>query len=153
MMGKYRKRPVEIEAVEWQDDFIVDGEDTAPAWVKEAFGNGTLRFGDEDPWELYVDTLEGRMLVSVGDYIVKGVKGELYPCKPDVFAMTYEEAHDTLDWKRSVVRANDLLNDIVSEEACGNVEIPNVAYSCISTAAQSLATVEGGFAEDVEELR
>ena len=41
--------------------------------------------------ELRIQTLEGSMIASVGDYIIKGVKGEFYPCKPDIFEMTYEK--------------------------------------------------------------
>lgn len=56
--------------------------------VKQAAPGEILREGDT----LYIGTLEGEMRVSPGDWIIKGVKGELYPCKPDIFAATYEAA-------------------------------------------------------------
>ena len=43
---------------------------------------------------MYIDTLEGIIMASVGDYIIKGVNGEFYPCKPDIFLKTYEEVHE-----------------------------------------------------------
>jgi len=90
-MKSYRKKPVEIEAVQW------DG--TAPAassivdWMLA--GGGTARFVDYDPDSeanpyLDVETLEGTMRASVGDWVIRGVKGEFYPCKPDIFAATYD---------------------------------------------------------------
>lgn len=70
-----------------------DGEYYVPQWAIDAHFNGVLTFGEYNkgcPCELFVKTLEGDMLVSVNDYIIKGVMGELYPCKPNIFEMTYE---------------------------------------------------------------
>ncbi len=65
-----------------------------PDWARDAFQNGTMYFDslkcEEPPVELFIDTLEGKHHVSVGDFIIRGVHGELYPCKPDIFAKTYE---------------------------------------------------------------
>jgi hypothetical protein len=83
-MPKYRKKPIVVEAVHYAGETVV-----MPKWIQQAFKNGTL-FYDED--DLYVETLEGTHHVSVGDYIIQGVKGELYPCKPDIFNKTYEKA-------------------------------------------------------------
>lgn len=86
-MAKYRKKPVEIEAFQYDGDFTnKDGCYYVPAWAVHANVEGTLYFEDG---ELYVKTLEGIHHASVGDYIIRGVKGELYPCKPDIFEMTY----------------------------------------------------------------
>lgn len=86
-MGKYRKKPVEIEA--WQS-FKNAGTETCtwPGWIMEALTDAVI-FSLDD--EIYVSTLEGDMHVADGDWIIKGVKGELYPCKPDIFALTYDE--------------------------------------------------------------
>lgn len=77
----YRKKPVVIEAVQWDGNLetlnVFPKEDTEP--VK-------LRNGD-----LYIQTLEGEMKASIGDFIIKGVQGEFYPCKPDIFEKTYEK--------------------------------------------------------------
>lgn len=88
---KYRKKPVEIEAFKYDGDLKGrDGKYYCPTWAELAFENGTIFYGGQPPVELYINTLEGTHHVSVGDYIIQGVKGELYPCKPDIFEATYE---------------------------------------------------------------
>jgi hypothetical protein len=80
---KYRKKPVVIEA------FQFFAKDTPhPDCVKYHRNTQQLQFGEH---YYYIKTLEGDMTVSDGDYIIKGVKGEFYPCKPDIFSETYEE--------------------------------------------------------------
>lgn len=82
---KYRKKPVVIEAVQWDGMKVSEVTD----WVETALEDNTLfRMG----CDVIVSTLEGQMKASVGDYIIKGVNGELYPCKPDIFEKTYEQA-------------------------------------------------------------
>lgn len=82
---KYRKKPVEIEAVQWISDNIEQ--------VYEMLGDNLIINTDEDKDEVkhFINTLEGKMEMSWGDYIIKGVKGEFYPCKPDIFELTYEK--------------------------------------------------------------
>lgn len=75
---KYRKKPVVIEA----EQYFFVGNPTPHPMVKQQLTSLGLRH--------YIPTLEGEMAVSEGDYIIKGVKGEFYPCKPDIFEMTYE---------------------------------------------------------------
>lgn len=92
-MAKYRKKPVEVEAWQFNDTF-----QTAPEWVKEAVRDGVITVkADMYPSELenrtinlLIKTLEGDMCAEPHDYIIKGIKGELYPCKPDIFEQTYE---------------------------------------------------------------
>lgn len=81
-MPKYRKKPVVVEAFRL-------GYGEYPSW----FYKKVLEHEIIAHIEGYVEiiTLEGRMTASVGDYIIKGVKGEFYPCKPDIFLATYEE--------------------------------------------------------------
>ena len=76
-MAQYRKKPVVIEAVQWL------GHETHPKVSTEPRK-------DSDPSTGWIYTLEGPMKVTIGDWIIKGVKGEYYPCKPDIFEMTYE---------------------------------------------------------------
>ena len=85
-MSKWRKKPVVIEAFCW-----TGGPDQTedPEWCVDAIKAGTVRFGT-DPFCMEIDTLEGTHRANPGDYIIQGVKGELYPCKPDIFAATYE---------------------------------------------------------------
>lgn len=94
-MAKYRKKPVEIEAFQYDGDLKdKEGNYYVPEWAVKAFEKGVMYFRtfefDEPPCELFIDTLEGTHHVSVGDYIIKGIKGELYACKPDIFHQTYE---------------------------------------------------------------
>ncbi|UVD42939.1 hypothetical protein [Enterococcus phage TJE1] len=80
---KYRKKPVVIEAFKFDGDFMDStGNYYVPNWVLDT------DYSFEDG-ELYIKTLEGWMHVSVGDYIIQGVQGEVYPCKPDIFEETY----------------------------------------------------------------
>jgi hypothetical protein len=85
-MSKYRKKPVVIEAWLWDE-------------TKTTFDKIGCKMmsscGHKDTPDLMhslrIETLEGTMRVSEGDYIIKGVKGEFYPCKPDIFLMTYDK--------------------------------------------------------------
>ena len=84
---KYRKKPVVIEATQW---FKMGDH----PMVYEVMGNAEEIIGwiVMTPTGCYaIKTLEGRMTVSEGDWIITGVKGEHYPCKPDIFELTYEE--------------------------------------------------------------
>lgn len=92
---KYRKKPVEIEAFQYDGDMIdFDGVWYVPEWAAKAFTDGILYYDSPDsetpPCELYIKTLEGVHHASVGDFIIRGVNGELYPCKPEIFAKTYD---------------------------------------------------------------
>ena len=88
-MMKYRKKPVVIEAFKWIGG--VDQEDD-PKWIVEAIKKGDVRFQREGERAvtMRIDTLEGTRAAMPGDYIIQGIKGELYPCKPDIFELTYE---------------------------------------------------------------
>lgn len=93
---KYRKKPIEIEAFRYDGDLMdSNGKYYVPDWAVNAFENHVMFYdslaGGFPPCELFINTLEGVHHVSVGDYIIKGIKGELYPCKPDIFERTYEE--------------------------------------------------------------
>lgn len=81
---KYRKKPVIIEAVQWTGDNISE----ICKFTKRDISH-LLRSG-----QLHIETLEGIMKASVGDFIIKGVSCEFYPCKPEVFYQTYEKVVD-----------------------------------------------------------
>lgn len=90
---KYRKKPVVIEAFRYDGDLQgSDGKFYVPLWAVKALAEGVMYYGSRgyEPCELFINTLEGTHHVSVGDYVIKGVNGELYPCKPDIFEKTYE---------------------------------------------------------------
>lgn len=88
-MAKFRKKPVVIDALQWSG---VDFGRNLPEWLDIAFyrrgtGNGSIH---QEGDELRVVTLEGTMTAKPGDWIIRGVQGELYPCKADIFTATYE---------------------------------------------------------------
>lgn len=88
-MPKFRKKPVVIEAEQFGEDLPLPFD-----------AHGVVQFGCTCPDnaccekcnKFWVQTLEGSHIVSEGDWIIRGVKGEYYPCKPDIFAATYEPA-------------------------------------------------------------
>lgn len=77
---RYRKKPVVIEAIQFF-------RDTWVSIARNEFRNVIKRNIDDEP---VIETLEGEMKVCEGDYIIRGIKGEFYPCKPDIFEATYE---------------------------------------------------------------
>lgn len=83
-MAQYRKKPVVIEAIQWTG--------TNDAELLRLV-DGSYLLGDSGQY-FVVPTLEGHMRADVGDYIIKGVKDEFYPCKPDIFAATYEAVEE-----------------------------------------------------------
>lgn len=96
---KYRKKPVVIEAMQF--DGTEECARSIVAWIREPAsvgGVGIEYAGTDDigehPLAVTISTLEGEMRADPGDWIIKGVKGEFYPCKPDIFAATYEPADD-----------------------------------------------------------
>lgn len=117
-MAKYRKKPVVIEAVNWNGhtlgltnapvDLTQPGDPNVrlemPDWMPEclppletevltrmAVSSGEVRRYQDF---LYIGTIEGTMAAAPGDWIIRGVKGEIYPCKPDIFAATYDAVQE-----------------------------------------------------------
>lgn len=91
-MAQFRKKPVVIEAMEfrgpvWQGDAAINYMVLFDDWLSSKVTDAPVKYRGA---ELVVSTLEGEMTASPGDWIICGVKGELYPCKPDIFAATYE---------------------------------------------------------------
>ena len=91
-MTKYRKKPVVVDA--WK--FTRKALENKPEWLvydeKKVVGKSDSFTGDVVM--LLLNTLEGHLWATEGDYIIKGVKGEVYPCKPDIFEQTYEEVEN-----------------------------------------------------------
>lgn len=83
---KYRKKPVVIEA------FQFAGGRTEPGWP-EGWLESEHRFSESGD-AVFILTLEGEHRGDIGDFIIKGVKGEFYPCKPDIFEKTYEKVEE-----------------------------------------------------------
>lgn len=90
---KATKKPVTIECFKYDGDLKnSEGKFYVPEWAAKASEDGTIYFKDQG--EMYIKTLEGDHHATVGDYIIRGVNGELYPCKPDVFEKTYTICSD-----------------------------------------------------------
>lgn len=102
-MSTYRKRPVEIEAVQFGVHSIEGETDTpidlfnepAPDWILKALASDVIQVGSASGFlALTIHTKEGVMLTRPGDWVIRGVKGELYPCAPDIFDVTYERVRN-----------------------------------------------------------
>lgn len=85
-MGKYRKRPIVIEAVQF-DPTVQPWPDCIVPWRAEGPRPRDMSWG-------YISTLEGRMHVIAGDWIITGIKGEIYPCKDEIFRASYESMEE-----------------------------------------------------------
>ena len=89
-MNKWRKKPVVIEAMEWKGDNIAEihyfMRDNLPSYVGRQFSNA------DDL--LMIHTLEGDHIANIGDFIIRGIKGEYYPVKNDIFLLTYDKVVD-----------------------------------------------------------
>jgi hypothetical protein len=116
---QFRKKPVVIDAILYNGDNHQEVID---------FTNGTAKYqaavgGDEKGaghpqlyTRLTIETLEGVYLCSVGDYVIKGVKGEYYPCKPDIFEMTYEKVENPIAGSNGLqVEADSDLNQVTAQ--------------------------------------
>ena len=89
-MPKFRKKPVTIEARQLIDD--LRNHTSIAAWIES--NGGHVLVPPADPC-LFIDTLEGRVRAPIGDWIIRGVQGEFYPCKPDIFEATYESVPES----------------------------------------------------------
>lgn len=105
---KYRKKPVVIDAIQWNGknhremfDFLTNYELTNE--FMSTSGENFYIDHNKIKGGLIIKTLEGEHLASIGDYIIKGVKGEFYPCKPDIFKETYETVSMVSDNDRTTV--------------------------------------------------
>ena len=92
-MAKYRKKPVIIESIQWDGvnhremfDFLTGTNNK----LMESYGDNFYIEHSKVAGGLIIKTLEGEHIATIGDFIIKGVSGEFYPCKPDIFAATYE---------------------------------------------------------------
>lgn len=122
-MAKYRKKPIEIEAFKWTGDinqtedpiWIVEAIKKGDAWVQEDSINGAI--------EMRIKTLEGVMTANRGDYIIKGIKGEIYPCKPEIFEMTYEAVEERKDCGSKNEKINVVIIKCDGEEIILNTKL------------------------------
>lgn len=93
-MPKFRKKPIVVEAFQMTEARRMDNSEW-PNWLHRAWnaeGEGSLFIDEDDPdhHRLALGTLEGVYRIQWSDWIIQGIAGELYPCKPDIFEVTYE---------------------------------------------------------------
>ncbi|ROZ49407.1 hypothetical protein EEB13_05655 [Rhodococcus sp. WS3] len=92
----FRKKPVEIQAMQW--DGTAEGATPIVEWIVTQGGNAAhdriavsgSRFNTQYDEKIYINTLEGPITASPNDWVIRGVQGEFYPCKPDIFTQTYD---------------------------------------------------------------
>ena len=91
---KFRKKPVVVEAFQFTAGRRLDNSEWPSwlngAWQKESDVAGSFFCAPDGGEDVFIMTLEGVHKVTPGDFIIQGIKGELYPCKPDIFAATYD---------------------------------------------------------------
>lgn len=100
---KYKKKPVVIDAVQWTGE---NHREMFDFLTENAFDKESMKVSGEHFYidhnkvggGLVIKTLEGEHLASIGDFIIRGVKGEYYPCKADIFEQTYERFEETIGW-------------------------------------------------------
>jgi len=93
-MSKWRKKPVIIDAFKWTGD---KEQTEDPSWIVEAIKERRVSFSYNETLpgcQMKIATLEGDIFATQGDYIIKDVKDELYPCKPAIFELTYEAVEE-----------------------------------------------------------
>lgn len=97
MPARFRKKPVEVEAMQWDGraesatsiiDWILSHGSTARYVCADR--NRCVAYDGDSPHRIVISTLEGNMTASLNDWVIRGIQGEFYPCKPDIFAATYE---------------------------------------------------------------
>lgn len=106
-MTKFKKKPILIEA----EQFFID---------KKPYPDGVISYkrSIHHPYEYEIKTLEGRCIVKDRDWIITGIKGEKYPCKNDIFEMTYESTEKTI-YDRSLVHKTEKVTEIMKRLGCG----------------------------------
>ena len=122
-MAKYRKKPIEIEAFKWTGD-INQTED--PIWIVEAIQKGDVwcRGDSENGYTVMIIANNGSvMTANRGDYIIKGIKGEIYPCKPEIFEMKYEAVEERKDCGSKNEKINVIIIKCDGEEIILNTKL------------------------------
>ncbi|WP_313956991.1 hypothetical protein [Bacillus sp. FJAT-22090] len=134
-MPKYRKKPVVIEAIKADLG-------TSVTAIVNFIGVDDVRI--EEDGSLFIKTLEGDMRVTPGDYIIKGIKGEFYPCKPDIFEATYEQVIES-NLLSSVIKAYgftvEQAQTMLSNKEIKEILISNMQRTKVSPLRTATATV------------
>ena len=120
-MSKYMKKPIVIEAIQWTKENDVELEHwlSKEKSVELEIDDHLYVAGVGTPYisKIQIKTLEGTMEASYGDYIIKGINGEIYPCKPDIFEKTYEQPKQYVDELKLVEKKLKALEIIKEKNA------------------------------------
>ena len=140
---RFRKKPVVIEAFCWSGD---ERQVEDPEWICAAIRSGAVFFFAAGTPEmvLAIKTLEGTMRADRGDWIIRGVKGEIYPCKPDIFAATYEPADTPTPSAGEEVQAAMALAEAVDGEYIVGLYLPEKVYTALRNYRASKPAPSGG---------
>lgn len=123
---KARKKPVVVECVKWTGDNLQEVRDFVGNYLIENYIEiHTYNKRIETLDSIEIRTLEGNHLCNIGDYIIKGVQGEFYPCKPDIFAETYEVVEDDKTVAKKIVYIKNKITNLPVSQCpnCGIVEV------------------------------
>lgn len=152
-MSRFRKKPVEIEAVRFshlegnavafdaatfgeppEDEEVPEGEVYYPRWLEEALGHEHIRGEDG---VCLVETREGPLRCPEGNWIIRGVQGEIYPCDPEIFAATYDDVDNAPRWTE---RLANVERRTPIEEQCADLRdaIEELGADPLLTAASTL---------------
>jgi len=133
---KYKKKPVVIDAWRWNGTpwHAHDGDPEVPGWIRRA---GLMIFDDPEKggYGMSVSTPSGAVTARPGDYIIRGIKGEIYPCKPDIFKATYEAVEED-DYElrladRLVATIHPAAAMISIEEGVDAADLAHVLYAML----------------------
>jgi len=88
MIQRYRRKPIEVEAVKW------DGRQETYEFLRDVWMKSYCSLYEKETGDLLIETLEGLMRVNVGTFIIKGIEGEFYPCRSQIFEKIYEKVEE-----------------------------------------------------------
>jgi hypothetical protein len=138
---KFRKKPVVIEAVQWDGRNGADVAAFCPGIAGVSVADGTVV-------QLEIKTLEGTMSASIGDWVIRGVKGEFYPCKPDIFEATYERVREAAHYPDGMGEESRRLhreyNELVRAQRDGVRNARDVIRVTDECNAKGITLVPGG---------
>lgn len=140
-MGQFRSKQVVIEAVQFE------GSEQSRARLFDWSG-GALDVSTNNSNQMTIQTLEGAMLANPGDWIIRGLRGEFYPCKPDVFAAKYEAIDDTGTMCLSTSEINDLHSDLMGASPKIRGQLEAILGTTVEASIQTR-----GFAETLQLIR
>lgn len=135
----FKKRPVQVEAFKWTADH---DQTEDPEWIVAAIKDGRVWFGRDslNNVTMIISTLEGNMTATPGDWIIKGVADEIYPCKPEIFERTYRAATPvTLERP-----AGDIVVALREEDSPNNQSLLDEASRVIERMRDALREIDAG---------